>query len=135
MRSVRRPGCQSPSEWSAGERRALDAADVSLDEETASQVDRWRVQDNELLYAWDLTEQGDKAKSEGRFEDAGTAYRSALQQIPFANQCMRIPRFLRHTLARCHNSFGCLRRWWRRRPQGNKKPTLRGVRSFAVCDT
>jgi tetratricopeptide (TPR) repeat protein len=62
--------------------RILDAANVSLDEELASQVDRWRVQDNELLYAWDLTEQGDKAKSEGRFEDAGTAYRSALQQIP-----------------------------------------------------
>lgn len=62
--------------------RILDAANVSLDEELASQVDRWRVQCNELLYAWELTEQGDKAKAEGRFEDAGNAYRSALQQIP-----------------------------------------------------
>ena len=62
--------------------RILDSQSITLDVELQTQVETWRVQDNELIFAWELTEKGDIAKGDGRFGDAVRDYNQALSIIP-----------------------------------------------------
>lgn len=60
----------------------LAAANIKMDLGFSMQIEGWRKECNIILSCWDLTEQGERAESEGRLADAAHAYRAALQEIP-----------------------------------------------------